>query len=242
MRAEAKEQTFIFGIHALQELLRAKRRTLRAIYTTKPEPKAWATVAKHIASRVPIYYVSRDKLTTLAGSSDHQGIIAVVDPFPLRKKPFDPKRSPLLLLLDGIQDPRNLGAIIRSAYCTNFDGIVIVRKQSAPLSAVAIKASAGLAEHMEIYETATALQAAQELKALGYHLYLAALGGKDIREVAFQTPLCIVIGSEAVGISQPVLKLGERVMLAQKEPDTSYNASVAAGIFLFTVATLTKKI
>lgn len=232
----------IFGIHPILELLIAKRRPLRVIYTTKPAPKAWEKIVKLLPKQTQIQYVTREALCTMAGNTDHQGVVAMVAPFPIRKKAFDPKKSPSLVLLDGIQDPRNLGAIIRSAYCANVDGIIICRKQGAPLNAVALKSSAGLAEHMEIYEAPSAIAAVQELKKLGYTIYLAALGGKDARTVEYTEPYCLVIGSEGTGISADIRSLGQAVMLAQKTADTSYNASVAAGILLFTIQSLNKKI
>lgn len=236
------DQSLVYGIHPILELLRAKRRTLRMIYTTRPEPQAWGQIRRLLPAHVPISYVTRDQLAKMAGTTDHQGVVAQAAPFQFRKKPFDPTRSPFLIALDGIQDPRNLGAIIRSAYCTGVDGIIISRKQSAPLNAVALKSSAGLAEHIEICEVASLAPALQELKKAGYANYIAALGGKDVRKTAFTQPLCIVIGSEGIGVSAAVLAQGERVMLPQKTADISYNASVAAGVLLFTIAVQTNKI
>lgn len=234
--------SLVYGIHPVVELLKAKRRSLRMIYTTRPEPQAWGQIRRLLPAHVPISYVSRSQLTHMAGTADHQGVVAQAAPFQFRKKPFDPQRSPFLIALDGIQDPRNLGAIIRSAYCTGVDGIIISRKQSAPLNAVALKSSAGLAEHMEICEVASLAPALQELKKAGYTNYIAALGGNDIRKTTLKQPLCIVIGSEGVGVSAAVLAQGERVMLPQRTADISYNASVAAGILLFTAALQINKI
>lgn len=238
---EKSGQEIIFGVHPLQEALRAKRRPVRCIYTTKPTPKVWTTIEALVPAHVPVRYVTRDALTKMAESSDHQGIVAFVGQFPLRKKPFESTKTPYILMLDGVQDPRNLGAIIRSAYCAGIKGIVVCRKQGAPLNAVVLKTSAGLAERMEIYEAPSAIAAIQEIQQHKYSIYLAALGGTDIRSVTFQEPLCLVIGSEGTGISEAVLKFGTTVMLPQKSADVSYNASVAAGILLFFVA-INKKI
>lgn len=237
-----KQQSILFGIHPLVELLKAKRRPVKVLYTTKPVPQAFGTIAKLLPKHVPIEYVSRERLTALAGTNDHQSVVAIVGDFPFRKKAFDPQRAPSLLLLDGMQDPRNLGALIRSAYCAAIDGVIITKKQGAPLNAVAIKASAGLAEHMEIMQAPTALAAVTELKKAGYHIYLAALGGVDARTVHFQEPLCLVIGSEGSGISPEIRTSGQAIMLAQRTADISYNASVAGGILLFMISSVNKKI
>ena len=89
--------------------------------------------------------MTRDVLNRLAQTTDHQSVVAWANPFNIRKKFFEPAKSPFLLLLDSIQDPRNLGAILRSAYCTGVDGVIICGKNSAPLNATALKSSAGLA-------------------------------------------------------------------------------------------------
>ncbi len=243
--SDKKPQELVFGIHPLVELLRARRRPLYMIYTTRPTPKSWEEIERLLPTQgriIPIQYVTREVLNRLAGTTDHQGVVAWAGPFPFRKKFFDPIRSPFLVMLDSIQDTRNLGAILRSAYCTGFDGVVIAQKKSAPLRASALKASAGLAEHLEIYEAPSARAAAQELKKAGYTLYMAALGGKDATTVTYQGPLCGVIGNEAVGISPEILKMGQMVTLPQRSPDISYNASVAAGILLFLISTQNKRI
>ena len=116
----------IYGIHPVIEVLKAKRRKVISIYTTRPTPKAWGKIEKLFPERgIPIQYVSRDVLTNMAKTSDHQGIIAWVQHFPFRSKAFDPAKQKFLVLLDGIQDPRNVGAILRSAYCTGADGVML---------------------------------------------------------------------------------------------------------------------
>lgn len=233
----------IYGLHPVIECLKAKRRKLITLYTTKPVPKAWSKIEKLMPKYpVNIQYVKRDVLAKMAGTTDHQGIVAWVNSFPMRKKFFEPTKQKFLLLLDSIQDPRNLGAILRSAYCTGVDGVIICQKDSAPLNAVAFKSSAGLAEHLEVYQAVSSAAAVQELQKAGYNLYLAALGGKKATDIQFNGPLCVVIGNEATGIKRQLLTTGTKVMLPQRTSDISYNASVAAGILLFSVATQQKVI
>ncbi len=233
----------IFGVNPIVEVLKARKRKIISIYTVKPTPKGWRQIEKYMPKYpVQIQYVSRDILHKMAGTTDHQGIIAWVQSFGFRKKPFDPKKQPFLLLLDGIQDTRNLGAIIRSAHCTGVDGIVITKKNAAPLNAAAFKASAGLAEYVEIYQSPSVESAVQELKKSGYALYLATFGGNNAYECTFEQPLCLVVGSEGFGISKSILKSGEHISIPQRTADISYNASVAAGILLFLIGTKNKRI
>ena len=227
----------IFGPHAIIEMLKAGRRKLMSIYTTKPAPKGYERIARYLPKRIPnIQYVTRNALDGMAKSTEHGGIIALVSPFPYAKEVFDPKKKPFILLLDGIQDIRNLGAILRSAHCVGVDGVVISQKGSAPLTPIAFKTSAGLAEYLNIYIAPSAKAAAIELKKAGYNLYMAVIDGKNALEVSYEKPMCLVIGNEAQGIAKDVQKEGIPITLPQKTPDISYNASVAAGILLFTIA------
>lgn len=231
-----KTTELVFGIHSILELLKAKRRKLVTLYTTKPIPKNLQTIESLLPKTVQIQYVDREVLTKLAGTTDHQGVVAYATPFVIRKKFFEPERQKKLLMLDGIQDVRNLGAILRSAYCTGIDGVILVRKQGAPLNAAALKASAGLAEYLEIYMTPSSQSAVQELKKAGYNLYLAVVQrGTDATTIEYKEPLCLIIGSEATGITQDIRGSGQLITLPQRNPDISYNASVAAGILLFLI-------
>lgn len=237
-----KQTELVFGIHPIVELLKAKQRKLTVVYTTKPEPKSWDQIARLLPKGTQIQYVTRDVLAKLAGTIDHQGVVAFATPFVYRKKFFDPQKQPFLLLLDSIQDPRNTGAIIRSAYCTGVQGVIIVQKGAAPLTATALKSSAGLAEHMSIYQAPSTKAAVQLLKEAGYGLYMAVVDkhSQPAHVVEYAMPLCVVIGNEAVGIAPEIARLGKTVYLPQVSPDVSYNASVAAGILLFIVASKTQ--
>lgn len=228
----------VYGVHSIIELLKAKKRKLYSIYTTKPTPKAWEKIQELLPSYTMIQYVDKKVITKMAGNEDHQNIVGLASPFITRSKPFDPKKHKFLLLLDGIQDTKNLGAILRSAYCTNLDGVILTQKGSSPINAAAIKSSAGLSEHMDILLAGSASAAVTGLKADGYNIYLATVdNSKNVTEVDYKFPLCIVIGNEATGISRSILSSGEHISLPQRNPDISYNASVAAGIIMFNVAT-----
>lgn len=240
MSKDGKNQTVsvVYGVHPVVELLKQKRRKVFELFVLKPEPKIWSTI-KNLLPNYPVtvHHVDRSLLEKKAGSSDHQGIVAFAAPFPFRKKFFESSKSPFLLLLDGIQDVRNLGAIIRSAHCTGVDGIILCKKQGATLTAAALKASAGLAERMEIYEANSVGAALVELKNASYTLYVTALGAKsDIKTISFKKPLCVVVGNEGKGVSPETKKAGTVITLPQTSADISYNASVASGIILFLIA------
>ncbi len=243
MIKKEKSVDIVFGIHPVIELLRAKKRKVTHIYTTQPVPRQWNSVQALLPSYpVVIKHVTREALAQLAGGTDHQGVVALAQPFIFHGKPFDAQKYPSIIVLDGIQDTRNLGAIIRSASCTNTSGVLITEKNSAPLNAVALKSSAGLAEHIPVRIVPSAEMAVKELKEAGYTVYCGLFGGADVRTVTFQAPYAVVIGSEAAGVSAPFKKAGTAITLPQRKPDISYNASVAAGILLFMIATQTKQL
>ena len=240
---EQPESTIVFGVNPVVELLKAKRRKVYMIGVAENAPRGWSQIEPLLKGRfIQVVRMSRDRLAQMSEVTDHQGIIAQAQPFPFIKNPFDPKKSPFLILLDCIQDTRNLGAILRSAYCTGVDGVILVKKHAAPLNAVALKASAGLAEYLPIREVSSSETAAQELRAAGYKIFLATFGGPGPEQFEFNEPLCVVVGSEGEGISSGLLSSGQKLTLPQRVPGISYNASVAAGILLFTIASKRKVI
>lgn len=234
--------TVVFGIHPVRELLRAKQRPVYNIFVVKPFPKAWSELERLVPKHVSVTFMPREQLTIKSGTSDHQGIVAVAGKLPIRTRCFDPEKQPIIVLLDGIQDARNLGAIVRSASCAAVNGVIIPQKGSAPLDGVAAKSSAGLMEYMPIYQPVSSATAIQEVHQAGYNIYLATCEGDDLRSVEFQSPLCLVIGSEGSGITPSLLKKGKRISIPQRLPEISYNASVAAGIIFFFVSSTFKKI
>ncbi len=229
----------VYGVHPVRELLAQKKRRIYDVLTLVNEPQLWSQI-EPLLPKYPfaIHRLARPTLSERIGTTDHQGIAVLAEPFQYRKKFFDPKKEPFLIMVDGIQDVRNLGAIIRSAYCTGADGVILMQRQGASLNAAALKASAGLAERMSIYLAISPAVALAELRQAGYeNIYVAALS-KDANAytLAYKKPLCLVIGSEGTGVSQVTLKTGTIVTLPQKTADISYNASVAAGILLSIIA------
>lgn len=236
-KVKEKYQDLVFGNNALTELLKAKKRKISLVYTTKNPPKSWDKLKPLLPAYTQIQYVEKEVLNKIAQTDDHQSVLAYVSPFIFRKKFFDPNQHKFLLMLDGIQDPRNLGAILRTAYCTGVSGVIITSRQSAPITATVLKASAGLAEYLDIFIAPTAKDAVLKLKDAGYNIYISTLDkAENAISIEYKMPLCIVIGNEGYGVSKDILGMGTKIKLPQKSPDISYNASVAAGILLFYVA------
>jgi 23S rRNA (guanosine2251-2'-O)-methyltransferase len=228
----------VYGAHAITEFLRAKKRKLMSLYRLKSSTKTYERIARYLPKSIPnMQYVDAKVLERMAGTTEHGGVVLLVAPFMYAKKMFDPQKHPFILLLDAVQDVRNLGAILRSAYCTGVTGVVICRRDAAPITPTVLKMSAGLAENLQIYRAPSIKAAITELKTAGYNLYMAVLEkGTNAMDVEYQGPKCLVIGNEATGISRDVHKDGTLITLPQTRPDISYNASVAAGILLFVLS------
>jgi 23S rRNA (guanosine2251-2'-O)-methyltransferase len=227
----------IYGIHPIVELLKARKRKLISLYTVRSEPKGWQHIKQVWPDyHVPIQYVAREVLTKMSATSDHQGFVAWTESCNYRKKMFSAEKAPFVVLLDGIQDPRNVGAILRSAYCARVDGVIITQKHSAPLNAVSVKSAAGLSEHLDILMVPSIEYAINELAKAGYNVYTTTFGGMNALTAEYKSPLCVVLGSEGHGVSKMLLNYGTQVTIPQRSADISYNVSVAAGIMLVTIA------
>lgn len=232
-KTKSIKKDVVYGAHPIIEMLKAKRRTLYSIYTRQPLPRAWERIERYLPKSIPnIQYVDKNVLDGIAQSVEHMGVVALVSPFKYRSTMFDPKTHPFILLLDSIQDVGNLGAILRSAYCSGISGVVLCKSHAAPLTPAVCKASAGLVEHLDIYLAASIKHAMIEIKKAGYTMYMAVLDGTPAFDVDYKKPLCLVIGNEATGITKDIRSEGVPISIPQRSSDISYNASVAAGILL----------
>ena len=238
-----KYSNIVYGVHPIIELLQSKRLKIGAIYTLKNPIKAWSSIVKLIPSHIQVSMVTRETLDNVAGNKEHQGVLAFVGDFPFSQSIFTKEKHKFVVLLDEIQDVRNLGAILRSAYCTGVDGVVLVKENGASLTPAAFKASAGLAMHLAIYVAPSMKAAVTELKKGGYSVYCATLdGSQSVVDVSFQEPTALIIGNEESGISAEIAKMGTKILLPQRRADISYNASVAAGILMYSIGLQLKKI
>jgi 23S rRNA (guanosine2251-2'-O)-methyltransferase len=188
--------------------------------------------------------VPRIELDTLLRTTHHQGIAALVEEpryasleeaFLLAQKRGEP---PLLVALDGITDPRNYGAMIRSALALGAHGVLSEERRAAPLSPLALKASAGAALKLPVIRVKNLPRALKELKERGLWVYGLDLGGeKTPRELDFTRPLALVVGSEGEGMRRLVRESCDELFRIPIRPEAeSLNASVALGIALYQAA------
>lgn len=188
---------------------------------------------------IRINYVTGAELNKLAKGGNHQGIVVEVDEYEYSTLneiilSAKDKSQPLILILDGVNDPHNLGAIIRSCDAFSVDGIIIKNRNQVPVTMTVSKVSTGAVNYVKIAQVSNLNNAIQTLKENGYWIYSADGTGKDdYSKLSFDGKVCLVLGSEGEGISNLVLKNSDFIM---KIPMTghvnSLNVSVAAGILL----------
>ena len=225
------------GIHPVMEALRAGRPLERVLVAQGAGgPRVQAVIDLARQAEVPVRFEPRAALDRLAGTAAHQGIVALG----AAKKYGDldsvaAPRAGLLVVLDGVEDPHNLGAIIRTAHAAGAAGVVIPERRAASITDVVAKAAAGALEHLPVVRVTNINRALEDLKKRGYWIYgLDERGVEDYDRVEYSQPTALVLGGEGKGLHEQVRRHCDalvRIPMAGKI--SSLNVSVAAGIVLF---------
>ena len=187
---------------------------------------------------VKYQFVDNNILKKYSETNNHQGIIAVGEDFKYSELEdiVSGEKNKCLLILDGIEDPHNLGSIIRSAECFGVDGVIIPKNRACQVTETVIKTSAGAISHVKIARVTNINTTIEVLKKKGFWVYGLELGGRPINEVDFSGNIAVVIGSEGKGIKmQTRLACDDIVTLQLKGKVNSLNASVATGIGLYEI-------
>lgn len=191
---------------------------------------------------IVIKEVDRRKLDAMCGGANHQGIAARASAIEyaqvddILEKAGQAGEKPFIIILDGIEDPHNLGAIIRSADASGAHGVIIPKRRGASLTYAVGKASAGAVEYVPVARVSNLAQTIDELKSKGLWIYGADMDGSRWDSVDYSGPVALVIGNEGKGISRLVReKCDFIVSLPMKGKINSLNASVAAGILMYEV-------
>jgi 23S rRNA (guanosine2251-2'-O)-methyltransferase len=227
----------IYGLNPVLEALRAGR--VRELRVAERSGGRMRDVLRLAADRgVRVRQVPAAALDRDARGGVHQGVVAAVDnvhDHSLDDLVRSASGEPLLVVLDGIEDPHNLGAILRTADAAGADGVVVQSRRSAALGGAAAKASAGAVAHVRIAEVVNIARALDELKELGvWTIGLAAEADAAYDEVDFVRPVAIVLGAEATGLRRLVRERCDHlVAIPMRGHVGSLNVSVAAGVTLF---------
>lgn len=232
----------ICGINPVLEALTAGTRHFDRLLVVKGirNQRVSEAVARATQMGVPLRFEARETLDRMAGGLPHQGVIAVVSPKPvmpvedLLREAHDPG---LVVVLDGVEDPRNLGAILRSAEAAGADGVLLPDRHNAGLSETVSRASAGALEHVKVARIGNVAQAIESLKARGFWVVgFDAEGRERWDAVDYKRSVAVVLGGEGKGMRRLVRERCDHVVsLPLFGHVTSLNVSVVAGIALYEI-------
>ena len=237
----------IFGRNAVKEAVKAGRSIDKILVQSEPDGSLREIVALAKDAKVIVHEVNRKKLDEVClpfghggKTANHQGIVAytagveyceISDILALAAEKGE---KPFVVVLDGVEDPHNLGSIIRSADCAGAHGVILGKHRSAPVTAAAVKSSAGASEHMLIARVVNISAALEELKAAGLWIAGADMAGESMYKQDMTGAFALVIGNEGEGLSRLVKERCDYlVSIPMQGHVDSLNAGVAAGILLF---------
>ncbi len=238
-----KDQTLIYGIRAVLEALEAGKQPDKILVQQGLQGPLFASLRERAKqASISLTYVPAKALQKYSGKN-HQGVVAQLSPIPyldyreLIDQTVASDPSPLFLLLDGVTDVRNLGAMIRTAVCTGVNGLILPAQGSAPITADTIKTSAGAVFHLPVARAPHLKDVIYYLQACGIRVAAATEKTENsLFEADLKGPLAILMGSEGRGIHPSLLKVCDTHMrLPMKGSISSLNVSVACGVVLYEV-------
>ncbi|MCL6547391.1 MAG: 23S rRNA (guanosine(2251)-2'-O)-methyltransferase RlmB [Alicyclobacillus sp.] len=241
-RAEAAaDKDWVAGRRPVLEALKAGRPVNKIVIAEHSEGGSLSEIlAKAREAGVVVQRAPKATLTRVAGEA-HQGVLAYISPYAYADlEEIVARRTgqlPLVVLLDGVADPHNLGAIVRSAEAAGAQGVVIPKRRAVALTGVVAKAAAGALEHIPVARVPNLVQAMERLKQSGYWMVGADVEGKELyTKIDYRQGIGLVIGSEGEGLSRLVrARCDFLVRLPMLGRVQSLNASVAAGVLLYEI-------
>jgi 23S rRNA (guanosine2251-2'-O)-methyltransferase len=226
------KREFIYGIRPVLEALQSPRREVFEVFDAGKNAEVAEAAT---ASGVSLKTVPRARIEELARGGTHQGVVARVGPYPyadLREILAVP--DPLIVALDGVTDPRNLGAVLRAAEGAGASGVVIPKDRAVGVTAAAVKASAGASEHVRVARETNLRRAIDRIKEAGVWVYAAEVGGAKYTEQDLSGSVALVLGSEDRGVRRLVREgCDGAVSIPMLGAVGSLNVSVAAAILLY---------
>ena len=237
------DENLLFGRNSVMEALKGNR-TIDKIMIQKGEKEGSVIkiIAAAKAKNIVVQEVEKVKLDELTGREKHQGVAAYaaaheyVSVEEILQEAEDKGEQPFVLILDNIQDPHNLGAIIRTAHNAGAHGIIIPKRRAVGLTGTVSKSSAGALEYMKVAKVSNIVQTIKELKSKGLWIACADMDGKTMFEEDLTGPMGIVVGSEGEGVSKLTKENCDYVIsVPMYGKVTSLNASVAASLMVYEV-------
>lgn len=226
----------ISGVHAVREALKNRREVERILIAKGlGGPRVQEIVDLSRAVGIPVRFESRDLLDRTASTQAHQGVVAISGAFRYARMEDLPQTAKLVVVLDGVEDPHNLGAIARTAHCAGADAIILPERRSAGVTDTVLKAAAGALEYLPIIRVVNLNRALENLKEREFWIYgLDERGSQTHDQTDYASPTAFVLGGEGLGLHDLVKKHCDmlvRIPMAGKIE--SLNVSVATGVVLF---------
>ena len=220
----------IYGIRPIVVALKSHRRRIIEVLDSAGNGEVRAA-----AGGVPVKKVPRERVDELARGGVHQGVVAGVEAYPYSSlEEVLAVPEPLVLVLDGVTDPRNLGAVLRAADGAGASGVVIPKDKAVGVTAAAVKASAGASEHVRVARVTNLRRAVDALKAANVWVYAAEAGGTDYAKMDLAGPVAFVLGSEGRGVRRLVREVCDgTVSVPMLGAVSSLNISVAAAVLAY---------
>jgi 23S rRNA (guanosine2251-2'-O)-methyltransferase len=232
----------LIGRNAVLEALKNNREIEKLTILTGAEGSVKQIVAKAKDRKIPVYYSDRAKMDKMAPGGNHQGVIALVSDYKystvdeILAYAESKGEDPFLLILDGLEDPHNLGAIMRTGECAGVHGIIIPKRRSVSVNETVAKTSAGAVEYMRCAKVTNIANEIDKLKDKGLWIGACDMGGAEYTKQNLTGPLAIVIGGEGSGVSKLVRQKCDFVVsIPMKGAISSLNASNAAAILMYEV-------
>lgn len=242
IKQNENNENIIFGRNPVIEAIKSGRNIEKLFILKDPEGSLKMIISMAKERGFVISEVDRKKLDDLSGLQNHQGVVALVSPYEystiddILDFAKQKKEDPFIIILDEIEDPYNMGSIIRSANACGAHGVIIPKRRSALITASVAKASAGAIEYTKIAKVTNINQTLRELKDKGLWIVGTDINGQVCYKTDLKGPVAIVIGSEGKGISRLVRENCDIIAsIPIKGQINSFNASVAAGIIMYEV-------
>ncbi|MDX9787005.1 MAG: 23S rRNA (guanosine(2251)-2'-O)-methyltransferase RlmB [Desulfobacterales bacterium] len=233
----------LYGHHPVREALKASRRKIHLLYLSREAASSHAILALAEQQHIPVERVTGDKIQSLTRTDKHQGLCAVVDGFPLTSDTelfntmSQTGKPAFFLVIDGVLDPHNLGALIRSALAVGVGMVITPQDRSVPPTAAVSKASAGALEHIRLARVTNLSRTIDALKEKGLWVFgLDRAAARQLYDTDMTVPTALVVGGEEKGIRPLVKKHCDGlVSIPQLGPLNSLNASVAGAVAMYEV-------
>jgi 23S rRNA (guanosine2251-2'-O)-methyltransferase len=237
LKTKRPPQTVLYGVHPILETLKVGKRRIEEVLISR-ESTVQDLIPRLEAASIPIKRLPSDQLASIAGSQHHQGLAARVAPFfyadieDLLSRSRD-SRS-LVLVLDEIQDPANLGSILRSCECLGAAGVILTKDRAVPVTAAVEKAAAGASAHVPVARVINLVRAIETLKDSGFWVYAAdATATVDVFSVDLSENIAVVLGSEGKGLRRLVReRCDQSIYIPMVGKIDSLNVSQSAAIIL----------